>query len=29
MIRGAVPGSNGGFLTVLPAIKAKVNKGAN
>ncbi|MBU4509407.1 MAG: 50S ribosomal protein L3 [Gammaproteobacteria bacterium] len=29
MIRGAVPGSNGGFLTVRPAIKAKVNKGAN
>ena len=27
MIRGAVPGSNGGFLTVRPAIKAK--KGAN
>jgi large subunit ribosomal protein L3 len=28
MIRGAVPGSNGGFLTVRPAIKAK-SKGAN
>jgi large subunit ribosomal protein L3 len=29
MIRGAVPGSNGGFLTVRPAIKAKSGKGAN
>jgi large subunit ribosomal protein L3 len=28
MIRGAVPGSNGGFLTVRPAVKAKA-KGAN
>jgi large subunit ribosomal protein L3 len=27
MIRGAVPGANGGFLTVRPAVKAK--KGAN
>lgn len=29
MIRGAVPGANGGFLTVRPAIKAKVAGGAN
>ena len=29
MIRGAVPGSNGGFVTVRPAIKAKSGKGAN
>ena len=29
MIRGAVPGAPGGFVTVRPAIKAKVNKGAN
>ncbi len=29
MIRGAVPGANGGFLTVRPAIKAKVSEGAN
>ncbi|MBH1958366.1 MAG: 50S ribosomal protein L3 [Burkholderiales bacterium] len=29
MIRGAVPGSKGGFVTVRPAIKAKIAKGAN
>ena len=29
MIRGAVPGSKGGFVTVRPAIKAKTEKGAN
>ena len=29
MIRGAVPGSKGGFVTVRPAIKAKADKGAN
>ena len=29
MIRGAVPGSNGGFLTVRPAVKAKPVQGAN
>ena len=29
MIRGAVPGAPGGFVTVRPAVKAKVNKGAN
>jgi large subunit ribosomal protein L3 len=31
MIRGAVPGSAGGFVTVRPAVKAKTNesKGAN
>ncbi|MDZ4162318.1 MAG: 50S ribosomal protein L3 [Burkholderiales bacterium] len=29
LIRGAVPGSNGGFLTVRPAVKAKTAKGAN
>ena len=27
--RGAVPGSKGGFVTVRPAIKAKIAKGAN
>jgi large subunit ribosomal protein L3 len=29
MIRGAVPGANGGFLTVRPAVKAKASQGAN
>lgn len=29
VIRGAVPGSNGGFVTVRPAVKAKTAKGAN
>ena len=29
MIRGAVPGSKGGFVTVRPAVKAKTEKGAN
>jgi large subunit ribosomal protein L3 len=29
LIKGAVPGSAGGFVTVRPAVKAKVNKGAN
>ena len=29
LIRGAVPGSNGGFVTVRPAVKAKPAKGAN
>ena len=29
LIRGAVPGSKGGFVTVRPAIKAKIAKGAN
>ncbi|HEX5390877.1 MAG TPA: 50S ribosomal protein L3 [Burkholderiaceae bacterium] len=29
LVRGAVPGSDGGFVTVRPAIKAKTNKGAN
>ena len=29
LVRGAVPGSDGGFVTVRPAIKAKSNKGAN
>lgn len=29
MIKGAVPGSNGGFVTVRPAVKAKPVKGAN
>jgi large subunit ribosomal protein L3 len=29
MIRGAVPGHKGGFVTVRPAIKAKIAKGAN
>ena len=28
LIRGAVPGSKGGFVTVRPAVKAKVSKGA-
>ena len=29
LIKGAVPGSNGGFVTVRPAVKAKSAKGAN
>ena len=29
LIRGAVPGSKGGFVTVRPAVKAKAAKGAN
>jgi len=29
LIKGAVPGSNGGFVTVRPAIKAKNKQGAN
>lgn len=29
LIKGAVPGSKGGFVTVRPAIKAKASKGAN
>jgi len=29
LVRGAVPGSDGGFVTVRPAVKAKTNKGAN
>ena len=29
LVRGAVPGSKNGFVTVRPAIKAKANKGAN
>ncbi|HRK39684.1 MAG TPA: 50S ribosomal protein L3 [Burkholderiaceae bacterium] len=29
LIKGAVPGSNGGFVTVRPAVKAKIAKGAN
>ena len=29
MIRGAVPGANGGFVTVRPAVKAKAAQGAN
>ena len=29
LVRGAVPGSDGGFVTVRAAIKAKTNKGAN
>ena len=29
LLRGAVPGSKGGFVTVRPAIKAKTEKGAN
>jgi large subunit ribosomal protein L3 len=29
LIRGAVPGSKGGFVTIRPAIKAKIAKGAN
>jgi large subunit ribosomal protein L3 len=29
MIKGAVPGSNGGFVTVCPAVKVKSNRGVN
>ncbi|GAA3985850.1 50S ribosomal protein L3 [Comamonas faecalis] len=29
LIKGAVPGSKGGFVTVRPAIKAQADKGAN
>lgn len=29
MIRGAIPGSAGGFVTVRPAVKANAQKGAN
>ena len=29
LIKGAIPGSKGGFVTVRPAIKAKASKGAN
>jgi len=29
LIKGAVPGANGGFVTVRPAVKAKADKGAN
>jgi len=29
LVRGAVPGSDGGFVTIRPAVKAKSNKGAN
>jgi large subunit ribosomal protein L3 len=29
MIRGAIPGSKGGFVTVRPAVKASAAKGAN
>ncbi len=29
LVKGAVPGSNGGFVTVRPAVKAKAAKGAN
>ena len=29
LVKGAVPGSKGGFVTVRPAIKAKASKGAN
>jgi len=29
LIKGAVPGSKGGFVTVRPAVKAKAAKGAN
>ena len=29
LIKGAIPGSKGGFVTVRPAVKAKVAKGAN
>jgi large subunit ribosomal protein L3 len=29
LIKGAVPGANGGFVTVRPAVKAKASKGAN
>ena len=29
LVKGAVPGAKGGFVTVRPAIKAKIQKGAN
>ena len=29
LVRGAVPGAKNGFVTVRPAVKAKVKKGAN
>ena len=29
LIKGAIPGSKGGFVTVHPAVKAKISKGAN
>ena len=29
LVKGAVPGSKGGFVTVRPAVKVKVKKGAN
>lgn len=29
LVRGAVPGAKNGFVTVRPAVKAKVNQGAN
>jgi large subunit ribosomal protein L3 len=29
LIKGAVPGSAGGFVTVRPAVKAQAKKGAN
>ena len=29
LIKGAIPGSKGGFVTVHPAVKAKESKGAN
>ena len=29
LIKGAIPGSKGGFVTVRPAVKAKESKGAN
>ncbi|TAK74226.1 MAG: 50S ribosomal protein L3 [Aquabacterium sp.] len=29
LVRGAVPGSKGGFVTVRPAVKVKAKKGAN
>lgn len=29
LVKGAIPGSKGGFVTVKPAVKVKVKKGAN
>jgi len=29
LVKGAVPGCKGGFVTVRPAVKAKIKKGAN
>mgnify|MGYP003345896684 CR=1 FL=1 len=29
LVKGAVPGAKGGFVTVRPAVKVKVKKGAN